>query len=64
MPDRFRLGSLSRYLFRLAFSFRYRVCVRVVIFVRRSIAGVRFSFVSFLLPESGVLVGLRIFVAL
>ena len=34
----------------------------MVVFVSRSIAGVRISFVSFVLSESGVSVGLRIFV--
>ena len=62
--DRFRLGSLSRCFFRWAFSFRYRVCVRVIVFVRRSIAGVRFSFVSFMLPESGVFASSSYFVLL
>ena len=54
--NRFRLG----WFFSWAFPFRYRVCVRVVVFVRRSIAGVRFSFVSFVIPESGMLLGLCI----
>ena len=62
--DRFLHGSLSRCFLRWAFSFRYLVCVRVVVFVRSSIAAVRFSSVSFALPESRVFVGLRTVVVL